>query len=122
MSDRWFSWRLWGAEETIVTREFSLTFTSHENARLPVRLRDHGLLSWGSPSNSSPPFRYYTDRLITAKDHAAIQISVADVDSNGVAQNTSTSFAISGQVRAMGESDDSLNRLASQAGRESLCF
>jgi len=60
--------------------------------------------------------------LITAKDHAAIQISVADVDENGVAQGTSTSFAISGPVRAMGESDDSLNRLATKAGRESLCF
>jgi hypothetical protein len=58
--------------------------------------------------------------LITAKDHAAIQISVADVDANGVAQNTSTSFAISGPVRAMGESDDSINRLATQAGRKSL--
>jgi len=57
-----------------------------------------------------------TNRLITAKDHAAIQISVADVDANGVAQSTSTSFAISGQVRAMGESDDSLNRLATKAG------
>jgi len=57
-----------------------------------------------------------TNRLITSKDHAAIQISVADVDANGVAQNTSTSFAISGQVRAMGESDDSLNRLATRAG------
>lgn len=57
--------------------------------------------------------------MITAKDHAAIQISVADVDSNGVAQGTSTSFAISGQVRAMGESDDSLNRLATTAGRKS---
>ncbi|KAF9792135.1 ribosomal protein S21e [Thelephora terrestris] len=57
-----------------------------------------------------------TNRLITAKDHAAIQISVADVDANGVAQNTSTSFAISGPVRAMGESDDSINRLATQAG------
>jgi len=57
-----------------------------------------------------------TNRLITAKDHAAIQISVADVDANGVAQSTSTSFAISGPVRAMGESDDSLNRLATKAG------
>lgn len=61
--------------------------------------------------------------MITAKDHAAIQISVADVDANGVVvQGTSTSFAISGQVRAMGESDDSINRLATQAGRESLRF
>ena len=75
-----------------------------------------------SRSNFSPRFRCCTDRLITAKDHAAIQISVADVDANGVAQGTSTSFAISGPVRAMGESDDSLNRLATKAGRESLCF
>ena len=72
--------------------------------------------------NLSPRFRCSTDRLITAKDHAAIQISVADVDENGVAQNTSTSFAVSGQVRAMGESDDSINRLATKAGREFLRF
>lgn len=57
-----------------------------------------------------------TNRLITAKDYASIQINVADVDENGVAQSTSTKFAISGQVRAMGESDDSINRLATQAG------
>ena len=106
------------AQETFVAREFSLTFTFHENARLPV-----------CPAVASQPialkltqkrFRYYTERLITAKDHAAIQISVVDVDENGVAQGTSTSFAISGPVRAMGESDDSLNRLATKAGRESL--
>ena len=60
--------------------------------------------------------------MITAKDYASIQISVADVDENGVAQRTSTSFAISGQVRAMGESDDSINRLATQAGCESPRF
>lgn len=66
--------------------------------------------------------RYFTDRLITAKDYASIQISVADVDENGVAQRTSTSFAISGPVRAMGESDDSINRLATKAGCESLSF
>ena len=78
------------------------------------------LLPRSSPRSLLSRFRYYTDRLITAKDHAAIQISVADVDENGVAQGTSTSFAISGPVRAMGESDDSLNRLATKAGRESL--
>ena len=75
-----------------------------------------------SRSDFSSRLRCCTDRLITAKDHAAIQISVADVDENGVAQSTSTSFAISGPVRAMGESDDSLNRLATKAGRESLWF
>ena len=62
--------------------------------------------------------RLCSDRLITSKDHASVQIAVADVDANGVAQSTSTVFALSGQVRAQGESDDSLNRLATKAGRE----
>ena len=60
----------------------------------------------------------FTDRLITSKDHASVQLSVADVDANGRALGTSTSFALSGQVRAQGESDDSLNRLATKAGCE----
>jgi zona occludens toxin (predicted ATPase) len=62
------------------------------------------------------------DRLITSKDHASVQVVIADVDANGRALPTSTSFALSGQVRAQGESDDSLNRLATKAGRKSdLC-
>ncbi|TFY72366.1 hypothetical protein EVG20_g606 [Dentipellis fragilis] len=59
-----------------------------------------------------------TNRLITSKDHASVQISVADVDANGRALSTSTSFALSGPVRSQGESDDSINRLATKAGRE----
>lgn len=59
------------------------------------------------------------DRLITSKDHASVQISVVDVDANGRALNTTTSFAICGQVRSQGESDDSINRLATKEGRES---
>ncbi|CAE6503247.1 unnamed protein product, partial [Rhizoctonia solani] len=59
-----------------------------------------------------------TNRLITSKDHASVQISVADVDANGKALGTSTMFALCGPVRAMGESDDSLNRLATTAGCE----
>jgi Ribosomal protein S21e len=47
-----------------------------------------------------------------------VQIVIADVDANGRALSTSTSFALSGQVRAQGEGDDSLNRLATKAGRE----
>jgi Ribosomal protein S21e len=47
-----------------------------------------------------------------------VQIVIADVDANGRALQTSTSFALSGQVRAQGEGDDSLNRLATKAGRE----
>ncbi|KAG6856297.1 hypothetical protein H0H87_005710 [Tephrocybe sp. NHM501043] len=57
-----------------------------------------------------------TNRLITSKDHASVQISIVDVDANGIALNTSTSFALCGQVRSQGESDDSINRLATKAG------
>lgn len=46
-----------------------------------------------------------------------MQISIADVDANGRALGTSTTFALCGQVRSQGESDDSLNRLATRAGR-----
>jgi small subunit ribosomal protein S21e len=60
------------------------------------------------------------DRLITSKDHASVQIAIADVDAEGKALPTSTTFALSGPVRAMGESDDSLNRLATKAGCRSF--
>ncbi|KZT57037.1 ribosomal protein S21e [Calocera cornea HHB12733] len=57
-----------------------------------------------------------TNRLITSKDHASVQISIADVDSEGKALGTSTTFAIAGDVRSQGESDDSINKLATRAG------
>ncbi|KAH9951232.1 40S ribosomal protein S21 [Amylocystis lapponica] len=57
-----------------------------------------------------------TNRLITSKDHASVQLSIVDVDADGRALPTSTTFALSGEVRAMGESDDSINRLATKAG------
>jgi hypothetical protein len=62
------------------------------------------------------------DRLITSKDHASVQLSIVDVDTNGRALPTSTTFALCGQVRSQGESDDSINRLATESGRESPIF
>lgn len=61
-----------------------------------------------------------TNRLITSKDHASIQITIADVDpSTGVAiKNGGTTIALCGQVRSQGESDDSINRIATKAGGE----
>ncbi|KAG6828136.1 hypothetical protein H0H92_009090 [Tricholoma furcatifolium] len=77
----------------------------------------------GSGSDSREPLQEWGinveslwHRLITSKDHASVQISIADVDANGRALNTSTTFALCGQVRSQGESDDSLNRLATKAG------
>lgn len=63
-----------------------------------------------------------TGRLIEAKDHASVQIAVADVDQDGkMIPGSSTVFPLSGYVRRSGESDDSLNRLATKEGREYLC-
>lgn len=60
------------------------------------------------------------DRLITAKDHASIQLQVADVDSEGKAiKGQATTIAICGKIRAQGDSDDSINRIATKEGRES---
>ena len=44
--------------------------------------------------------------------------SGVDVDADGKALPSTTTFALCGQVRAMGESDDSINRLATKAGRK----
>jgi len=57
-----------------------------------------------------------TNRLITAKDHASIQLSVAEVDDEGKMTGSSVTYAFSGSVRQNGDSDDSLNRLATQDG------
>jgi len=58
-----------------------------------------------------------TNRLITAKDHASVQINIAEVDDNGrMINGKNVSYAFSGYVRQMGESDDSLNMLATNDG------
>jgi small subunit ribosomal protein S21e len=58
-----------------------------------------------------------TGRIIKAKDHGSCQITIAKVDENGRAiQGENIIYALSGFVRAMGESDDALNRLAQRDG------
>lgn len=58
-----------------------------------------------------------TGRLITPKDHSSAQIRFAEVnESTGVYTGECVSFVLSGFVRAQGESDDSINRLATQEG------
>lgn len=57
-----------------------------------------------------------TGRLITAKDHASIQINVGDVDADGRFSGTFTTYALCGFVRAQAESDDCINRLATRDG------
>ncbi|PVU95221.1 hypothetical protein BB561_001940 [Smittium simulii] len=57
-----------------------------------------------------------SNRLIAAKDHAAVQINICDVDDNGVMTGSTKTYAISGFIRKLSESDDSLNRLATTDG------
>ncbi|KAG6536758.1 hypothetical protein ZIOFF_001827 [Zingiber officinale] len=41
-----------------------------------------------------------TNRLITAKDHASVQINIGHLDDNGVYTGQYTTFALSGFIRA----------------------
>lgn len=57
-----------------------------------------------------------TGRIIKAKDHASVQLSVGKVDENGRYTGENQVYALCGFVRAMGEGDDSLNRLTQRDG------
>jgi small subunit ribosomal protein S21e len=57
-----------------------------------------------------------TNRIIKANDHASVQISIGNVDENGRYTGDNGVYALSGFVRARGEADDSLNRLAQRDG------
>lgn len=58
-----------------------------------------------------------TNRIIKAKDHAAVQLNIANIDEEGRAiLGDNTTYVLSGYVRGRGEADDSLNRLAQQDG------
>merc|ERR1711939_1015655 len=51
-----------------------------------------------------------TNRLIIAKDHASVQIKVAEVDESGKMTGSNVTYAFCGSVRETGDADDSLNR------------
>ncbi|XP_031624599.1 40S ribosomal protein S21 [Contarinia nasturtii] len=58
-----------------------------------------------------------SNRIIHAKDHASVQLNVAEVDPNtGIMTGTSKVYAICGAIRGMGESDDCIARLAKRDG------
>lgn len=58
-------------------------------------------------------FSSSSHRIIHAKDHASVQLNIADVDpETGRMTGSSKVYAICGAIRRMGESDDCLCRLA----------
>jgi len=58
-----------------------------------------------------------SNRILAAKDHASIQINLAEVDpETGRMNGGFKTYAICGAIRRMGESDDCINRLAKKDG------
>mmetsp|Transcript_6566 Transcript_6566/g.24375 ORF Transcript_6566/g.24375 Transcript_6566/m.24375 type:complete len:84 (-) Transcript_6566:187-438(-) len=60
----------------------------------------------------------WTKKLITAKDHASVQINVGHLDENGVYTGKYTTLALRGYVRAQGEADSALDLLWQKQARE----
>jgi Ribosomal protein S21e len=42
----------------------------------------------------------WTNKLITAKDHASVQINIGNLDANGLYNGTYSTFALAGNVRS----------------------
>merc|ERR1712189_177986 len=57
-----------------------------------------------------------TNNLIAAKDHASVQISIADVDEEGRMTGGLKTYAFCGKVRQQGEADDSFTNLCLKDG------
>ncbi|XP_057484838.1 40S ribosomal protein S21-like isoform X1 [Actinidia eriantha] len=52
-----------------------------------------------------------TNRLITAKDHASVQLNIGHLDERGVYTGGFSTFALCGFIRAQGDADSALDRL-----------
>ncbi|KAG5244792.1 40S ribosomal protein [Salix suchowensis] len=52
-----------------------------------------------------------TNRLITSKDHASVQLNIGHLDGNGHYTGQFTTFALCGFVRAQGDADSAVDRL-----------
>ena len=61
----------------------------------------------------------WTNKLITAKDHASVQINVGHLNADGVYTGAFTTLALAGNVRAWGAADTAVDLLwkKAQAGR-----
>lgn len=74
------------------------------------------ILTWCPLRRYVPRKCSATNRIIKAKDHGSVQISIAKVDENGRYTGENQVYALCGFVRAMGESDDCMNRLTQRDG------
>jgi hypothetical protein len=58
----------------------------------------------------------WTNKLITAKDHASVQINVGHLDADGVYNNNFTTYAFSGAVRQRVRSWEGAGEVFEEAG------
>ncbi|EDO39912.1 predicted protein [Nematostella vectensis] len=57
-----------------------------------------------------------TNSIISAKDHASVQLNVGEIDETGRFTGNSTTYALCGFLRKQGEADDSLTQIARRDG------
>jgi small subunit ribosomal protein S21e len=57
----------------------------------------------------------WTNKLITAKDHAAVQINVGHLNADGVYTGQFTTLALAGNVRGWGTADTAVDLLWKKA-------
>ena len=90
--------------------------TSQENGKFYVdflflNFELNQILNIKKPNSSA------SNRIINARDHASIQLNIADVDPVlGVMTGKYKTYAICGSIRQMGESDDSMNHMSKRDG------
>ena len=64
-------------------------------------LESRGVSSWFNVSSISFHFSSASNRIINARDHASIQINLAEVDAQGVMTDKYKTYAICGSIRQM---------------------
>ncbi|KAL9980950.1 hypothetical protein ACROYT_G009595 [Oculina patagonica] len=57
-----------------------------------------------------------TNRVIAAKDHASVQLNIGEIDETGRFTGNFKTYALCGNLRLMGEADDSLAKLCVRDG------
>lgn len=61
------------------------------------------------PPTPPPLNSAWSNKLITAKDHASVQINIGHLDESGVYTGQFTTFALAGKVRSGGDADSALD-------------
>eukprot|EP00798_Chlamydomonas_sp_ICE-L_P002213 gene2213-33772_t len=51
----------------------------------------------------------WSNKLISAKDHASVQLNIGHLNDEGVYNGAFTTFALTGRVRGMGEADSAID-------------